>query len=62
MANKINIKMTCWSTEEVKPIPKMGVREGIIEMIRIKFYLEVWVRFQQAQLRQKGKKETSNKY
>ena len=23
--------MTCWSTEEVKPIPKMGVREGIIE-------------------------------
>ena len=54
--------MTCWSTEEVKTIPKMGVREGIIEMIRIKFYLEVWVRFQQAQLRQKGKKETSNKY
>lgn len=54
--------MTCWSTEEVKPISKMGVREGIIEMIRTKLYLEVWVRFQQAQLRQKGKEETSNKY
>ena len=54
--------MICWSREEVKPIPKMGVREGIIEMVRTKLYLEVWVRFQQAQLRQKGKKETSNKY
>ena len=46
----------------MKPIPKMGVREGIIEMVRTKLYLEVWVRFQQTQLRQKGKKETSNKY
>lgn len=37
--------MICWSREEVKPVPKMGVREGIIDMVRTKLYLEVWVRF-----------------
>lgn len=47
----------------MKPISKMGVREGIIEMIRTKLYLpKFWVNFNKAQLRQKGKEETSNKY